>query len=171
MAQCRHFWHATASDKQKGTVVCMFVVLSLGHILIRFLTWLQLQNGGRDSSVCSATRYGHESMEIVSRCGRDFRCRPDIPPKPTHPPVNRYGSFLGIKKPERGAGHHHHLLLGYKWVAALSPTPLRFCISMSWGDLYLYRNITLLFLYNTSFKQVSYFLESYIFLCTPHGVI
>lgn len=58
MAQCRHFWHATASDKPNGTVVCMFVVLSLGHIVIGFLTWLQLYNGGWDRSVDRATRYG-----------------------------------------------------------------------------------------------------------------
>jgi len=90
---------------------------------------------------------------------------------PTHPAVNRYGSFPGIKRLERGAGHRQPLLLGYKWFGALSPPPLCFCIGMSWGDLHLYRNITLLFLYNTSFKQVSYFLDRYIFPCTPHGVI
>lgn len=28
IVRCRHFWYATASDKQNGTVVYMFVVLS-----------------------------------------------------------------------------------------------------------------------------------------------
>ena len=60
---------------------------------------------GRDSSVGIATRYGLDGLGIESRWGCEiFRTRPDRPWGPPSLLYNGYtGSFLGLKRPGRGA--------------------------------------------------------------------
>ena len=61
--------------------------------------------GGRDSSVGIANRYGLDGPGIGSRWGRDFPhpSRPVL--GPTQPPVQRVPSLSSVKRPERGADH------------------------------------------------------------------
>ena len=60
--------------------------------------------GGRNSSVCIATRYGLDGPGIESRCGRDFP-HPSRPALGAHPAscTMGTGSFPGVKRPGRAA--------------------------------------------------------------------
>ena len=61
------------------------------------ICWTTLRQGGRDSSVGIATRYGLDGPGIESRCGRDFPhpSRPAV--GPTQPLYNGYRVFPGGK--------------------------------------------------------------------------
>ena len=61
---------------------------------------------GRDSSVDIATRYGLDGPGIESQWVLEFRTCPDRPWGPTSLLYNGYRvSFLGVKRPGRGADH------------------------------------------------------------------
>jgi hypothetical protein len=63
-------------------------------------------NGGRDSSVGTATRYELDGLGIESRWMRIFRTRPDRPWGPHSLLYSGYWvSFLEVKRPGRGANH------------------------------------------------------------------
>jgi len=57
-------------------------------------------NVGRDSSVCTAARYGLGGPGIESRWRRGF-------PHPPAPCTMGTGSFTGIKRPGLGVNHTH----------------------------------------------------------------
>ena len=61
----------------------------------------QYSYGGQDSSVGMATRYGLDGPGIESRWGRDFP-PPSRPAQPASCTMGT-GSFLGVKRPGRGA--------------------------------------------------------------------
>ena len=76
-----------------------------------YVTLFHLRNyfieGGHDSVVDKATRYGFGGPGIESRWGRDFPCPSRPAPRYTQHPAMGTGSFLGVKQPGRGADHPH----------------------------------------------------------------
>ena len=75
-----------------------------------------------------------------SNPGKDeiFRTRPDRTWDPTQPPLPW---VLGLCRGEKGRSvvltTHLIPVSVYEWVEVILPPPLRVCIGISWGDLYL----------------------------------
>ena len=68
--------------------------------------YVRASNGGRDSSVGIATRFGLEGLGIESRLGQDFPHLSRSALGPTQPPVQCVpGLFRGVKRPGCVADH------------------------------------------------------------------
>ena len=103
--------------------MCASFYRSSKDFLLIYVCYLH-EEGGRDSSVGIATRYGLDGPGIESWWGRDFP-HPSRPSLGAHPAscTMGAGSFPGVKRPGLGAD---------------PPTPIFSAEVLNWVQLYLY---------------------------------
>ena len=87
-------------------ITCNSLHCNKSDIILSYLTYVYIYVRGRDSSVGTTTRYGLDGPGIESRSGARFSAPVQTGPGPYPASCTMgTGSFLGVKRPGRGADY------------------------------------------------------------------